>query len=147
MLWMVQILICFFPFVMFDSKNSHLVKRKKERGTQYKNKTKTNQIVHARFNCHQNILKKIPALNSIQKSTTLTCQYISLCHELQRRRMVKGQCWWFWLLCLVQEKFEKPLSHYLAERSFCLVDLFEFLEKFSNIKNNRHKQQKADTVE
>ena len=32
-------------------------------------------FVHARFNCYQNFLIKIRALNSIHKPTTLTCQY------------------------------------------------------------------------
>ena len=73
---MVQILICFLPFVMFDSKNCNLLKHKKERGTLYKNKTKTTQIVHVPFTCYQYVIKKITALNSIHKSTTLTCQNI-----------------------------------------------------------------------
>ena len=59
--------------------------RAKEIGTQYKNKAKTTQIVHAPFTCYQSIQKKISDLNSIHKSTTLTCQHISLFWEVEKR--------------------------------------------------------------
>ena len=75
----------FSPYVIFESKHEHLVNRKKERVTQSKNKAKTTQIVHAPFTCYQSIQKKISDLNSIHKSTTLTCQHISLFWEVEKR--------------------------------------------------------------
>jgi len=85
LLWMVKIPICFLPYVIFDSKHEHLVNSKKERVTQSKNKAKTTQIVHAPFTCYQSIQKKKSDLNSIHKSTTLTCQHISLFWEVEKR--------------------------------------------------------------
>ena len=71
--------------MIFESKHEHLVNSKKERVTQSKNKAKTTQIVHAPFTCYQSIQKKISDLNSIHKSTTLTCQHISFFWEVEKR--------------------------------------------------------------